>query len=123
MIYLASPYTAKTKEEMEENYQRVLNLTGKIISKRHNVWSPIVHTHLLALQFDLPKDFEFWKNYNHDFIRRCDALWVVCLPGWKDSKGVADEISFAKTIGIPVVLIDEDTNLLTENDLNDPFYF
>jgi nucleoside 2-deoxyribosyltransferase len=102
MIYLASPYTAKTKELQEEKYQSVLRLCGKLLKERHNVWSPIVHCHTMAVLFDLPTDFVFWKQYNHDFIRRSDAVWIACIDGWEQSKGVADEIEFANLLGIPV---------------------
>ena len=102
MIYLASPYTAKTKELQEANYQAVLRLCGKVLQKRYNVWSPIVHCHTMAVLYDLPTDFGFWRTYNHDFVRRADAVWVACIPYWQDSKGVADEIEFATQLELPI---------------------
>lgn len=107
MIYLASPYSALTKEGREENYQRVLRFTGKLLAKRNKVWSPIVHCHIITQLYDLPTDFEFWKEYNHDFIRRADEVWVACIEGWKESKGVKDEIDFAQLLNIPVRWIME----------------
>lgn len=116
MIYLASPYTAPTKEGREERYQSVLRVCGKLLKERHNVWSPIVHCHTMAVLFDLPTDFVFWKQYNHDFIRRADAVWVACIDGWSVSKGVDDEIKFAELLDMPVKYVHEnkDGTLLIE---------
>ena len=109
MIYLASPYSASTKEAQEDNYQRVLRFAGRLLAKRNKVWSPIVHNHVLAQLYDLPTDHRFWKEYNHDFIRRCDEVWVACIEGWEHSKGVEDEIEFAQLLHIPVKWIKEET--------------
>ena len=118
IIYLASPYTAKTKELQEANYQAVLRLCGKLLAKRNNVWSPIVHCHTMAVLYNLPTDFKFWQEYNHDFIRRCDAVWVACIPYWQNSKGVADEIEFANYLNLPIkyvqVLFDGELEIRDE---------
>ena len=107
MIYLASPYTAPTKEREEENYQSVLRFVGRLLAKRHKVWSPVVHNHVAALLYDLPTDHLFWKDYNRDFIRRCDELWVACIGDWAHSAGIEYEINLANTLGIPVKWIHE----------------
>lgn len=107
MIYLASPYTAKSKELQEANYQSVLRFTGRLLAKRHKVWSPVVHCHVLALLYDLPTDHLFWKELNHDFIRRCDELWVAKIGGWEYSLGIEDEVNFANMISIPVKYVGE----------------
>ena len=46
--------------------------------------------------------WEYWKEYTYDLINGCDELYVLCLDGWKDSKGVTDEIAYAKEHGKPV---------------------
>ena len=33
-------------------------------------------------------------------LSRCDEIWVLCLDGVEESKGVAAEIEFAKKIGL-----------------------
>ena len=107
MIYLASAYTAPTAEGRKANYQKALRFVAKLLARGEFVWSPIVHCHEPALLETMPTDFKFWLNYNHDFIRRADAVYVACFEGWEQSKGVAEEIVFASTIGIPVHYIHE----------------
>lgn len=112
MIYLASPYTADTREKEEKNYLSVLRFMGKIMTNRltnNTVWSPIVHNHMFSVFYELPKDHLFWRERNHDFIRRCDELWIACIDGWEKSEGVLDEIKFARTCDIPVKYILEET--------------
>jgi len=111
MIYLASPYTAppgpNKKAIEEERYQSVLRFAGRLLAKRNKVWSPVVHCHVLAQLYDLPTDHLFWKEFNHDFIRRCDGMYVAKIEGWEHSAGIEDEVNFAYLLGVSVTYIDE----------------
>lgn len=68
----------------------------------HKVWSPIVHNHEMAQEFDLPTDAEFWKQYNVDFLRRSDEMYVLNIEGWMESKGVMMELRLAEQMMLPV---------------------
>lgn len=39
-------------------------------------------------------------------LARCDDLIVLKIPGWELSKGVADEIVWAKELNISIEIID-----------------
>lgn len=58
---------------------------------------------------DLPTDFEFWRQYDKAIISRCSELWVLTLPGWSESVGVAAEIEIANRLSIPVRYVEEST--------------
>lgn len=70
--------------------------------REHFVFSPICHSHTIALVGDLPGSFDYWREYNRWFLERCDEVWVVMLPGWDKSVGVNAEIKMATLLGKPV---------------------
>lgn len=100
--YIASPYSHQDLKVQQLRYERVLAFTASALSSGKHVYSPIVHNHPMSLQYTLPCGFDFWRDYNFAMIHRCDELIVLMLDGWKQSKGVAGEINYAKSRGIPV---------------------
>ena len=53
----------------------------------------------------MTNDQAFWMSFCLTYLERCDELWVYMMPGWDVSKGVAEEIRFAKELGIPITYI------------------
>lgn len=107
LIYLAVPFTHPDKAVMEDRFKRVNAVASKIMARGDYVFSPISHTYPIALSGDLPYDWDFWAGYDDVMISRCTSVYVLMLPGWKESKGVTAEIKLAKKYDIPVVYIDE----------------
>jgi hypothetical protein len=66
--------------------------TGRI------VYAPIAHWHWIAKYYALPTDFQYWIQVNHRILRCCTELYVLCIPGWEQSRGVADERKYAKEV-------------------------
>lgn len=108
MIYLASPYSHKDSTIVKTRFLLVEQCTVALIKRGLFAWSPIVHCHEMATKYTMPTDAEFWKKYNFDFIRRCDAVYVLKIPGWEESKGVAMEIALANELYLPVIFVNED---------------
>lgn len=96
MIYLASPYSNPDPAVIVDRYEAVCKVAAILINQGMFVWSPIAQTHATASRFAMPTDAEFWKAYNFDFMRRADAIYVLVVDGWRESKGVAMEIEFAR---------------------------
>lgn len=65
----------------------------------HVVFSPITHSHPIAMQCELPGDWEWWERIDRVFIEWADELWVFQLDGWQESEGVQAEIRIAKELG------------------------
>jgi len=103
MIYLASPYSASP----QANFELTEAFVAEALRSGHPIFSPVVHCHQIALDYNLPGDFEFWKNFNFNMLRAADELWVLTLPGWKESKGVDGEVDFARSLGIPIIYINQ----------------
>lgn len=93
MIYIASPYTHVSVDLMERRYEAVRAFTATLLENRVFCYSPIVHCHDLAKHHNLPKDFDFWQDYNRHMLDRSDKLIIFGLGGWKHSKGVEGEIA------------------------------
>jgi len=70
------------------------------------VFSPISHTHPIALAGDLPGGWDFWKEYDFTFIEWCDELHVLMLDGWQNSTGVKEEVELARQLKKPIVYLE-----------------
>jgi hypothetical protein len=104
MIYVASPYTHRDRQRMEVRYHAACDFTARLLNDKMWCYSPIVHCHELAKQFDLPRDFEFWKEYNIAMLNVCNKLFILGIDGWKESTGVTAELECARSLKIPVTL-------------------
>ena len=101
MIYLASPYShipGHDREEpafiREKRYLKVMQAIAILWRQGHHVFSPVILCHEAAKICDLPKGHDFWSNLNHDFINSSTEVWILCIEGWRFSKGIADEIRY-----------------------------
>lgn len=98
--YLASPYSHPDKSVMEARFHETKRALAWLLSKRHWVYSPIVHAHQMAQDHQMPTDAKFWEDYNHAMIRSSCGVWVLCIDGFEDSKGVTEELAYAHGLGV-----------------------
>ena len=104
-IYLATPYSDKSKRIMIWRYLAATAATARLLSEGNLVYSPITHGHHLPAFADLPADFEFWRQHCLSFLEHwATELRVLQIRGWQESIGVQAEIAFATEHGIPVVM-------------------
>ena len=104
-IYLACPYTDPCPRIMEARFQIINKEAGRLMQQGHLVFSPISHTHPIAVACELPRGFDFWQAYDRTFIDWCEELWVCRMDGWAKSKGVMSEIKMAIELGKKVVYL------------------
>lgn len=102
MIYLASPYSNPDPLVVKTRFFLAEQVTAILMREGLFIYSPIVHCHALAERWSMPTDFDYWKNYNIDFIRRSDKFLILTIPGWEESKGVQGELKFARSAGIKI---------------------
>lgn len=102
LYYLATPYTHDDPKVRAQRYEMAVEMAGDLLASGLLVYSPIAHTHPIALAKELPKGWEFWKRYDECFIDRCDGVIVGAMDGWDTSKGVTAEIEMARGKGKPV---------------------
>lgn len=103
MIYLASPYTSPYEGLMDLRYEQVASFTVRLLLVGQPIYSPIVHCHYIAMNYNLPREFEFWQHYNRQMLDASAKLFVYCLDGWKESRGVTEEIIYANHLGLHIV--------------------
>jgi len=104
-IYLATPYSGTQKQQLER-FEAACRIAGEIIKHGYCVFSPISHSHFIALIGDIPGSHEFWKAQNESWLSWSDEVWVAKMSGWKESAGVKWEMAWAEENGRPVEFID-----------------
>ncbi len=93
-IYLATPYSHKDPAVRQARFEAVTKAAGELIAQGHHVFSPITHSHPIALAHpDMPTHHEYWRKFNESMIDWCDEVRV--MPGWEESIGVTAEILYA----------------------------
>ena len=105
LIYLASPYSHPDDAVRLKRFETVCFVASNLMREGHHIFSPIAHTHPIAIQGDLPLGFDYWEAYDRKILAACGALWVVMMDGWRESKGVKAEVQIANELGIPVKYI------------------
>lgn len=111
MIYLAQPYSHEDVEIRQRRYEQgVAAATYCIEHLDLHVYAPIVHSKPIAdlmQQLGRPRhEFDFWRRYDIDILRRCDGLRILELPGWSESVGVLEEMAVAKAIQLPITWLN-----------------
>lgn len=99
MIYLATPYSDPDPEVREYRFREVNKAAAKLIEQQHFVFSPISHTHPIAKEGNLPRDWAYWEEYDKRMIRVCSRFMVLRLPGYTESIGVIAERRIALELG------------------------
>jgi len=112
LIYLASPYTYKHEDPEQVDliqrlrFEAVCSFAAQLMLDGLRVFSPISHTHPIALAGELPVNWEYWEKYDREMLSFCKRVIVLMLPGWKTSTGVQSEIEISREMGIPVEYVD-----------------
>lgn len=102
LIYLASPYSHPDPSVMQRRFEEICDVAGRLMRDGVHLYSPIAHTHPIAVRQDLPRGWDFWKQYDEKLLAACSELWVCTMDAWEQSKGVAGEIEIALALGKPV---------------------
>jgi len=105
MIYLASPYSSPSEKVMQRRYDAACRAVADHIVLGYVIYSPILNSHPLR-KYDVPGDWKFWASVDLEFLVCCDELWVLTLPGWRKSVGVAEEIRQAREWDIPITYVE-----------------
>lgn len=102
LAYFATPY-AKYPGGMDRAFIDTCRVTARLLLAGINVYSPIAHSHSLAVYGGLAGgDHAFWLPYDELMMSRCDTLIIAHMDGWRESKGIAHEVEFFKRAGKPI---------------------
>jgi hypothetical protein len=108
IIYVASPYSSESRYEMERRYQEVRRFMAWLFKQQsggtpYGYYSPIQSWHITAVTHGLPTDHKVWRDMDRRFLDVADSLYVLKLDGWAVSKGVMDEIGYARLKCKPIL--------------------
>lgn len=102
LVYTAGPIRAKTEEQVKENLQRAKDIALELWKAGISVICPHANTDLK--DDDMPVDgYEGeadWIAGDLVQIVRCDG--ILLLPGWENSEGSKEELSWAIKHGLDV---------------------
>jgi len=112
MIYVASPYTHESKQVMRLRYEAVCKFCAEATRKNFKVFSPICHWHPIAIKYTLPREVGYWRDWNMEVLCFCKALWILTIPGYKESTGILGETCEAVTLKLPICYVREDSFLI-----------
>lgn len=91
-VYLAAPYSHENSIVERARFDIINHFTGQLMHLGVLVFSPISHTHPIAITCGLPTDAEFWLKYDETFVEWAEILVILNIDGWETSKGVAREV-------------------------------
>jgi len=94
LYYLASPISTKDPLLLWGRYEAASRALARLITAGHLCYSPMTHWMSAVATWHLPMNWAFWEPISRNFHQRCDAMIVLQLPGWEESKGVQTEISW-----------------------------
>jgi hypothetical protein len=95
LAYLAAPYSHFDPRVRAARFEAINQCASVLMRNGLYLFSPISHTHPIALAGGLPTGFDFWENYDRVMLSACGLLVVLMLDGWEKSTGVTGEIKIA----------------------------
>lgn len=108
LTYLSVPYSHPDFAVRCFRFECANKLAAKCVEAGHFVYSPISHWHPIAIGNALPIHAEYWKRQNEIMMEYSKLVLILKLPEWEESKGVRDEIDYAKRLGIRVEYLSKD---------------
>lgn len=107
--YLASPYTRYKGGKHEEAFRHVCKAAGQLLDAGLPVFSPIAHSHPIAIHGDAPSvDLDYWLRIDEPLVEGAQGIIVLKLKGWDESTGVRHEIGMAQRLGKPILFMEWD---------------
>lgn len=104
MIYLASPYSHELEHIRIRRYLLARDFCHLEMRKGIEIFSPIVYGHQFAYDLGYGEDAATWQSFNFEMLLACREMWILTIPGWEESFGVALERNQAKNALIPIFL-------------------
>jgi len=105
MLYLAAPYTHENPKITEEWVKLTANAAAWLMAQGHHVIAPTLFGHTLVQTTGFEDTHTFWVDWGLNLLSRCDELYVLKLDGWKESKGIKQEVQEARKNGMQITFL------------------
>ena len=104
--YLGSPYS-KYPDGILAAFEEVCRIAALFAKAGIPVYSPIAHTHPIALHGTLdPFDHDMWLPFDEPMLLAAKGLIICEMRGWQVSRGLFYEVERFKAMGKPIRYFD-----------------
>ena len=108
LIYIGTPYS-RYPGGIESAFVDACKLTSRLLREGLAVYSPIAHTHPIAIHGDIdPLDYAIWLPFDAAMMDKSDAMVVAMMTGWESSHGIRHEINAFVAAGKSVYFMNPD---------------
>lgn len=106
LIYIATVYT-RWHDGPDDAFVEACRVTADLLKQGVRAVSPIAHSHPIAIHGGIDEtDHDFWMRADRPLMEACSALLVVMMPGWRESRGIKEEIDQFTRAGKPVEFLE-----------------
>lgn len=98
LVYIAGPYSAPTKEQIEVNIRAAENCAKELVRQTAAVFPVIPHCN--TAHWDL-HDYQYYATGTLELMSCCDFVLVVPGSNYTESKGTMNEIRTAASWNQP----------------------
>jgi len=102
MIFLSSPYSHPNPLTRAERSRKAGKAMLMLAQEGILAVSPVFLGHSLEEKFHTVLPYEYWIDLDLHLMSRCNSVYVLTLPGWRESKGVRQECELAVKLSLPI---------------------
>jgi len=94
--YITAPFWHRDHDIRHLRYSCVTQAAGKLIETGESIFSPITHSYMFKLKGNLDKwSHDDMLSFDKAILENASKIYILTLPGWKESKGINMELIFA----------------------------
>ena len=105
MIYIACPYWHPELKVRDSRRKIAMAYADKLTRSGVLNYSPLTYTERYANN-EIPENY--WIRHGLEMVKACDEMHILCVPGWRDSKGIQGELRAAKENNLKIVYKNEE---------------
>lgn len=93
--YLATPYSRQPDRALAA--ETTARIAYHLMQSGYGIYAPIIHGHAIVEALypaPVPADAGFWEAQNLAMMESAIGIFVACIPGWRESLGVEQEIAW-----------------------------
>lgn len=114
LIYVGTPYT-RYPLGIEMAFIHACEVTARLLRKGLKVYSPIAHTHPVAIHGKInPLDHSVWLPFDAAIMDKSDAMIVAKLDTWDKSTGVTHEMNVFTAAKKPIFYYCPQTDIFSQ---------
>ena len=105
LAYLGQPYWHEDKGVRKIRTDAAAKTVAYLMKAGYRVFSPITHSALVRdyVPADQQACHDFWLSYDKTLFDKCDFLLILPLEGWRESRGLAEEMGWAMASPKPIL--------------------